>query len=330
MKRFALDYLACPLTGSPLRLEDADSEGEVIRSGRLVSGEGRDYPIIDRIAYLGLDPGTAAEAQTVHAFGTEWNRFDRCEEFLGSEELFFNFFSMLRPRDFTGKVCLDAGCGNGRWLTRLAGLGCQRVIGLDYSTAVIPAERNTRDLPNVTVVQGSILRPPLRRSAFDLIMSNGVIHHLDDPAGGLAQLGTLLTQPDGRLGRWVYGYEGNELYLRLVAPLRKLGPILPHPVLILLSGFLAARVWLHCHTVNRWLGVRSDGTPRLPMAAYFDLLSRLSFRGVTNVVYDQLTPSLARYYRRQEIDRLIQEAELQLVELSRPRDNSYSALLRRG
>ena len=38
----------------------------------------------------------------------------------------------------------------------------------------------------------SILRPPLARNAFDLVVSMGVIHHLDDPLLGMTRLGELV------------------------------------------------------------------------------------------------------------------------------------------
>jgi SAM-dependent methyltransferase/uncharacterized protein YbaR (Trm112 family) len=325
MKPWLLDYLACPQTGSDLRLRDAVHEDGEIISGTLIGANGTEYPVRHGVPDLSLAPVSGDESQTVAAFGKQWDEFPCDDGYMASRELFFDFFPTLRPAEFAGKTVLDAGCGNGRWLRRLAELGARRVIGLDYSSAAVNSWRNTRDLPQVSVVRGSILQPPLRDQTFDLIVSMGVVHHLDDPGRGVTQLGRLLT-PAGRLAVWLYSHEGNELYLRLAAPLRRLGPRLPAPALKALSCALAAPCWLHAHTSNRWLGRRADGSPRLPLANYFALLRRLRLRDVVNIVYDQLTPQLARYYRKDEVESLVREGGLRLVRCERPRGNSWSVL----
>jgi len=325
MKPWALDYLACPETGSPLVLRDAVCEEGEILSGTLVNSAGRAYIVRRGVPQLGLAHQSGAEARTVAAFGEQWGAFETCRGFMASRELFFSFFPTLTADEFRGKTALEAGCGNGRWLPRMAQFGARHVIGLDYSESVSQSWHQTRVLPNVTVVQGSILRPPLARNAFDLVVSMGVIHHLDDPLLGMTRLGELLVPSYGKIAVWVYAREGNELYLALVAPLRKLCPRLPAPLLLLLSRGLAVPVWLHAHTLGRWLGIRRDGSFRLPMAGYFDLLRRLSFRDVVNIVHDQLTPQLARYYRRHEVEALFAGAGLTLVACETPRGNSYSA-----
>jgi len=330
MKAWAIDYLACPETGSSLELQNAVREHDDIVSGLLVNAAGHAYPIRDGIPRLALKPVSPAEAQTVSAFGTEWETFPFRTGFIASRELFFSFFPVLRSADIRDAVVLDAGCGNGRWLRQMAKMGGRRIVGLDYSSSVRNSWANTRGLPNVTVVQGSILKPPLRPDVFDLIVSMGVIHHLDDPVRGMAELGKLLSVPRGKITVWLYAHEGNELYLRLVGPLRKLCPHLPPMALLALSRLLALPVWLHAHTLNRWCGIRPDGSFRLPMAGYFDLLRQLTFNEVVTVAYDQLTPELARYYRRGQVDALFREAGLTVVDCATPRGNSYSVAGTRG
>jgi SAM-dependent methyltransferase/uncharacterized protein YbaR (Trm112 family) len=325
MKPWLLDYLACPLTGGALTLRSAVEEAGEIIAGALINAEGTEYPIRHGVPDLSLAPVSGEESQTVAAFGKQWDEFACDGGHMASRELFFDFFPTLQAGEFANQTALDAGCGNGRWLRRLAELGARRVIGLDYSSAAMNSWRNTRDLPQVSVVRGSILHPPLRSQTFDLIISMGVVHHLDDPVRGMRQLGRLL-MPQGRLAVWLYAHEGNEFYLRLAAPLRRMGPRLPAPALKALSCVLAAPCWLHAHTSNRWLGRRADGSPRLPLAEYFALLRKLRLRDVVNIVYDQLTPQLARYYRRDEIETLVREGGLRLVRCERPRGNSWSVL----
>ena len=98
---------------------------------------------------------------------------------------------------------------SGKW-------GAKDVIGIDLSHAVEVAFQWTHEMPNVHVVQADIYNLPLRKS-FDFIYSIGVLHHLPNPEGGFRQLVPLL-RPGGKILAWVYGYEGNELYIKFADP----------------------------------------------------------------------------------------------------------------
>jgi SAM-dependent methyltransferase len=222
---------------------------------------------------------------------------------------------------------VDAGCGTGRWSRQLRALGAARVIALDMSEAVEVCARKLADDPDVAVVQGSILTPPLRKGSIDVVASIGVIHHLSDPRAGLAALAASLV-PGGRLAIWLYGREGNELYLAVVGPLRRLTVHLPHGALLAFAWLLALPVWVHARTLNRWIPLRRDGGDRLPMQKYLGMISKLSLRDLTSVVYDQLAPNLARYYSRAEVETLFRGAGCEILTLHHRTQNSWSVLAR--
>jgi hypothetical protein len=154
---------------------------------------------------------------------------------------------------------------------------------------------------------------------FDLVVSIGVIHHLSDPVLGLKGMSKTVT-PSHLAAIWVYGREGNELYLQLVKPMRWLGPKLPDRVLTATSRVLTGVLWCHIHSVNR-LALRYR-IP-LPMRDYLGMLSRLRFVDVESVVYDQLTPSIARYPTRQEVQQWVQAADGEIVALNQRTGNSW-------
>lgn len=101
-----------------------------------------------------------------------------------------------------GKRVLDAGCGPGRFTT-VAAKSAREVIGLDLGDHVDRAARRCADLPNVQLVQGSVLDPPFRAGSFDYVFSVGVLHHTPDPRAGCRELAGLLA-PDGAMSIWVY------------------------------------------------------------------------------------------------------------------------------
>lgn len=108
--------------------------------------------------------------------------------------------------DLDGLEVLDAGCGTGH---RLIGLACQypetRFLGVDFSEHSLSvarglAERNGCD--NVEFRHAEIGGELLGRQ-FDLITSTGVIHHLENPAGGAEWLQRHL-KPEGIAYTWYY------------------------------------------------------------------------------------------------------------------------------
>ncbi|MFT4040060.1 MAG: methyltransferase domain-containing protein [Thermomicrobiales bacterium] len=106
----------------------------------------------------------------------------------------------IRP----GNQVLDAGCGAGGHLRRLAaaaGLHGQ-VTGLDADPdALALAATEVADLiamDQVRLAEGALERIPFPADAFDLAWSAAVFHHLADVPGTLAELRRVL-RPAGRL-----------------------------------------------------------------------------------------------------------------------------------
>ena len=131
---------------------------------------------------------------------------------------------------FEGKRVLDAGCGTGRHAYLAARFGAREVVAVDLSGAVDAARVNLEALDNVHVVQGDLLRLPLRPAdrggGFDLIYSIGVLHHLPDPHAGFRSLLPYL-RPGGTIAVWLYGYENNGFVRHAVEPLRRVTTKLP-------------------------------------------------------------------------------------------------------
>jgi SAM-dependent methyltransferase len=105
------------------------------------------------------------------------------------------------------------GTGDGTIMLaqQLADLGCPaELIHLDTSSAsqALAAARAARRGLTVRCVAGSLLDlPALGLGTFDYIDCCGVLHHLEDPAAGLAALVGALA-PDGGLGLMLYGRLG--------------------------------------------------------------------------------------------------------------------------
>lgn len=180
------------------------------------------------------DPTTTAQDRTKAAYGLQWNRF----RILRPEEDRATFFNRtgFAPGDLDGATVLDAGCGMGRYL-RVAGEAGARLVGLDLSEATRAARDLSADLPDVLVLRGDLLRPPIAPGTFDLIYSIGVLDHTPDPRSAFLAIARLL-KPGGRVSIWIYRKERPALE-RIIGVHRAVSTRLPLGVLLGLSRLLA-------------------------------------------------------------------------------------------
>lgn len=327
MWREHLDYLRCPLSGEPLAVavSETGDDGHIL-AGELTSSRGR-YPIEGGVPRFMLER-SATEHETVEAFGQQWQQAGAYSWTYGQDRDYFDqYFHPLEPEELSGKNVLDAGCGNGRLVEYGARFQPALLVGLDYSVAVDIAFERNRSAPNVLIVQGSILEPPLAQGVFDIVYSLGVIHHLAAPARGVSKLGELLA-PGGKMHLWTYSFEGNEAYLAIARPLRRFVRHLPSSMLRPLSFVLAVLGWPYvwlCGLVQK----RSPGSTALPMGAYLGFLSGLGFRVFALVIHDQLTPEIAHYPTRHELMSWCDDDALDVFHVDMRTGNSWRAGIRK-
>jgi SAM-dependent methyltransferase len=313
-----LRSLACPECG-----------GSVVEAGvdsLRCSACGRSYARrngIPRLNPVVTEPG---QKRTAAAFGWEWRHFtDLHPEY---EEQFLDWIKPLRPESFRGARVLDAGCGIGRHAYYAATWGAKEVVALDFSDAVETARRNLDGLPNTHVVQGDLLRPPLKPAGegdggFDIVYSIGVLHHLPEPAAGIRSLAALVN-PRGLLVVWVYGHEGNALVRATIEPLRRVTSRLPPSLLRILVWPLAVAL----HGTAKLIYGPGKGHlagRRLPLGEYLASLAAFGFRQNYSIAFDQLVAPTTTYVRRGELRSWLRSAGLEDVTTSRRNGNSWRA-----
>jgi SAM-dependent methyltransferase/uncharacterized protein YbaR (Trm112 family) len=202
MKHELLAVLAEPGTGAPLELHATETRDGGVWEGTLrpVGGSGRDYPIRAGIPRFVPHDGYTG------SFGLQWNLFStvQLDGANGASYSRRRFESETRwsRDDLQGKWVLDGGCGCGRFAEIAAGLGA-RVIAMDYSTAVDAAARNLAAHPDVHLIQGNLLEPPIRAGSLDFAYCIGVLQHTPDPREALRQT-TRLLAPGGRFAYTIY------------------------------------------------------------------------------------------------------------------------------
>ena len=102
------------------------------------------------------------------------------------------------------KSVLDSGCGGGRYSAAWRLLGANPVVGVDISPINInDAARRAElaKLEEISFKKGDVLDLPFDEAEFDIVFSNGVLHHTTDWKKGIAELMRVL-KPGG--WGWLY------------------------------------------------------------------------------------------------------------------------------
>ena len=166
---------------------------------------------------------------TARAFGYEWNTYrvtSNAEDLVtlfwltGADPRLYDKLSVsdvftFYPTDeniqqidgtqLKGRTVLDVGCGMGKYLAVVSQYA-EMVVGLDLSDSLVRAKLLLKDRPNVHLVQGNILNPPLKPAFADFAYSVGVLHHTPDAHAAFLKSASLV-KPGGKLAVWLYPKE---------------------------------------------------------------------------------------------------------------------------
>jgi len=239
--------------------------------------------------------GEVPSTRTQRSFGKQWElhsqgSFERDLIYSKSRteclEDFGKAFGLEDLGSLRDCVILDAGCGSGE-LTADIGRAAPRatVIGMDFSDAARVAFERCQGISNVHIVQADLSCPPFPPRSFDLVWSEGVIHHTPDTARSFASLSGLV-KSHGKLYVWIYSDRVTTPY-RLARKILRKPYLLPSAALYALSWSLALPV----HALNklREMSSLSRVRHRLSSTAY-------SF-------YDTLSPEFVHFHTQEEVHR---------------------------
>lgn len=223
-------------------------------------------------------------------FGYEWNKYNFILPFYEKQFLLW-LGPDVSPEDFVDKEVLDGGCGMGRNSYWSCKYGAKKVVAFDYDQRSVKAAQKTlAEFPQAQVIYKSIYDIDFV-NCFDIVFSIGVIHHLAKPKLAIANLFKAL-KPGGKMIIWVYGYENNEWVVRYINPIRWVTSRLPVKVTHVITYFFSIPLWLYIHF---W--------PQ--KSEYLQLLRAMSFSHVHLTVFDQLVPKIANYWKKAEVEDLL-------------------------
>ena len=260
--------------------------------------------------------------QTIEDFGRQWSRYTTNDGYYGSLELFEDIiFPLLTKNELRDTRVAEIGSGTGRIVMMLLNAGVAHVTAIEPSDAFEVLRSNLSQLQPQVRNRTSLLKctgDELPDSLeVEYIFCIGVLHHIPKP-DAVVKAAYKVLPTGGKMLVWLYGKEGNELYLFLVEPLRRLTRLLPHYL-------LAGMVWLlylplvGYAWVCRWLP--------LPLRDYLlNVIFKMPPKERRLVIYDQLNPSYAKYYTKDEAEDLFQRNGFSKVKLYHRRGYSWTVL----
>ena len=256
--------------------------------------------------------------RTIDDFGDQWTRYTNNDGYYGSSDLLADVFGpLLAPEALKGKEVLEIGSGTGRIVHMLLAAGAAHVTAVEPSRAMSVLKENTLlSAERITYLQcrGDELPGDAPQ---DFVVSIGVLHHILEPQPVLAAAYRTLKR-GGKIVIWLYGWEGNGSYLSVIQPMRAVTTRLPH---LLLSPI--------CHGLNLlvagYIGLAKYFP--IPLRRYMtEVIGRFSTSKRYLVIYDQLKPAYAKYYREHEVRMLLEDVGFEDVKLHHRHGYSWTAV----
>ena len=243
-------------------------------------------------------------------FGYAWDKYHAL--FPDYENQFLRWIEPLGPSAFKEKSVLDAGCGMGRNSYWCLKYGASDVTAFDYDERCVDAaSRLLASHTNASVERRDIYEIDYENQ-FDVVLSIGVVHHLENPHAALVNLARAVN-PGGTLLVWLYGHENINWYVRAVRPIRMITSRLPLPMTHAIS---------YLFSVPLFLGLRLW----TPGNEYLRQISRYPFPHLHSIVFDQLLPRIAHYYRRHEVEGLFKSLPLKGYSINHNRKMSWTVI----
>jgi SAM-dependent methyltransferase len=210
------DVFACPACGATLRWTNEKVTCESCS---------RSFPVQEDIPrfFHPHDPGDERDVTEIVKAFYETNPFPNYDDLDSRESLAVKarrgiFARLLDEQIPCDSLVLEVGCGTGQ-LTNFLGMAwSRRVFGSDLclnSLRLAERFRNRYTIENAGFLQMNLFRPAFRPASFDLVVSNGVLHHTGDPSGAFDSI-TRLVKPGGHIIIGLYNKIG-----RLTTDLRR-------------------------------------------------------------------------------------------------------------
>lgn len=243
---------------------------------------------------------------SVQDFNAQWARYnEKMNEYYESEELLCDILGpLLVLDDIRDKEVADVGAGNGRF-TEVLAHWAKTVTSIEPATnAMANNQLRNKKHNNVSFVMCEVEKISFKEK-FDFVFCIGVLHHIPDMKEALQSMAYSL-KSGGSIILWVYGREGNGLYLAFSKVLRLFTTKVSDNCLNKIAGVLLPPLKIYRYLCSK--------IKKLPMADYFNgYLAKLGDDELRLIIFDQLNPSIAYYLTQEQIKELVSSCRYTII-----------------
>lgn len=239
-------------------------------------------------------------------FGEQFLVDSQIDGYFGSQELLVDIVKPFDLKTIEGSKVMEIGCGSGRILKSLIKYRPKKIFAIEPSKAINVAKENNKT-GKIEIEYENIKGEKIdKNNEIDFCFSLGVLHHIPNANIVVKNIFNALKK-NGKAVFWVYGYEGNELYLAFFNNLRRITRIIPDSILRYLCSILNLFCSLYI--------VLAKVFP-LPLKAYMiNVFQKNSWQKRNYIIFDQLNPSFAKYYKKSELESLVKNAGFSILDI---------------
>lgn len=260
--------------------------------------------------YTPQDARPNRDERVVQGFGEEWSRFS--QEALAETErgaIFDDYFSDFPWADLPADAYgADIGCGSGRWAAvvapRVGRLACVDASG----DALEVARRNLAGFGNVAFQHADVGRLPFADGELDFAYSLGVLHHVPDTEGAIANVARALKPGAPFLVYLYYAFDNRPWWFRLLwrlsDGLRRVICRLPSPLRFAVCDAIAVLVYWPLAKLAALVAMLGLPLRNFPLAYYLDK----SFYVMRTDALDRFGTRLEKRFSRAEIAAMLEAA----------------------
>ncbi len=250
-------------------------------------------------------------------FGNQFTKDSKIDGYWGSVDMLKDIVKPFSLFKIKNKIIMEVGTGSGRILKGLIKFNPKKIIAVEPSKAIKIAKVNnisSKSKINFLNIKAEEIN---FNNKIDFVFSLGVIHHIPNYEIACKKIYQSI-RPGGRFIVWVYGYEGNELYILLFNNLRRITRVLPDSLLRLLCYFLNIACYFYIFLCNYF---------NLPMKTYMQkVFNKCSFEKRNYIIFDQLNPTYSKYFKRSEIHDLLKKTGFKKIDINHRHNYSWLAI----
>ena len=253
--------------------------------------------------------------ESIEDFGNQFDTDNKFSGYLASKEIFADIVHPFNIKDIENKNIMEVGSGSGRIIKMLLQLLPKSIVSVEPSKAInIAKKNNVSNIVEFKNIKGEELK---YKSKFDYVFSLGVIHHIPNYQLVCKNIYNSLND-GGKFICWVYGYEGNELYLFIFNNLRRITIMLPDFILRILTNILNIIAYPYLFLCKIF---------PMPLKKYFlEIFGKCNYLNRNYIIFDQLNPSYAKYFKKEEFYELLKNSGFNKINLHHRHGYSWTAI----